>query len=151
MEPENQNAQPTQEPVVSDAEMKMPEESFGATGEGSDKTTHLGIILGILIVLLVLILGGLYLWGTTLTSTPDVQVAPVAERPTAEENNEPESSTADAQVQALETVSTSNEIDAIAADIESTNLDALDAELADIDAELDAARAEAAPSAYVRG
>ena len=57
---------------------------------------------------------------------------------TAEENNEPESTTADAQVQALETVSTSNEIEAIEADIESTDLDELDAELEAIDAELDA-------------
>jgi len=135
MEAENKN---TQEPVVSDSEMKMPEERFGVTAAEDDQTTHLGIILGVLIVLLVLILGGLYLWGTTLTTTPDVQIAPVAERPTAEENNEPESTTADAQVQALETVSTSNEIEAIEADIESTDLDELDAELEAIDAELDA-------------
>jgi ABC-type Na+ efflux pump permease subunit len=136
MEQENQTPQ---EPVISDSEMKMPEERFGATVEPSDKTTHLGIILGILIVLLVLILGGLYIWGTMLQNS----VAPIeknpAVRPTPEENNEPESPTADAQVQALETVSTSNEIDALEADIESTNLDALDAELDAIDAELDAA------------
>lgn len=136
MEQENQNPQ---EPVISDVEMKMPEESFGTPVEHSDKTTHLGIILGILIVLLVLILGGLYLWGATLQNSPaPVQTTPVV-RPTPEENNEPESTTADAQVQALETVSTSNEIEAIQADIESTNLDELDAELDAIDAELDAA------------
>ena len=135
MEQENTN---TQEPVISDTEMKMPEESFGPSGVQPEKTTHLGIILGVLIVLLVLILGGLYLWGTTLQG-PVEKPEPAATRPTAEENNEPESTTADAQIQALETVSTSNEIEAIEADIESTNLDALDAELNAIDAELDAA------------
>jgi len=136
MEQENQNPE---EPIISDAEMKMPEENFGTSMETSDTTTHLGIILGILIVLLVLILGGLYLWGSTLQNVPVTPAAPALERPTAEENNEPESTTADAQVQALETVSISNEIEAIEADIESTNLDALDAELEAIDAELDAA------------
>jgi flagellar basal body-associated protein FliL len=128
----------TEEPTVSDSEMKMPEEHFGTTANADKNTTHLGIILGILIVLLVLILGGLYLWGTTLQNVSEVQVAPDVERPSAEENNEPESTTADAQVQALETVSTSNEIDAIEADIESTNLDELDAELEAIDAEMEA-------------
>ena len=135
MEQENKN---TQEPVVSETEMKMPEENFGATTEIPDRTTHLGIILGILIVLLVLILGGLYLWGTTLQTTPTSTV-PNIERPTAEENNEPESTNAEAEVETLGALSTSNEIDAITADIESTNLDELDAELDAIDTELDAA------------
>jgi uncharacterized protein HemX len=124
-----------QEPTISDSEMKMPEEHFGVTAGKSKDTTHLGIILGILIVLLVLILGGLYLWGTTLQNIPEIQEV---QRPADEENNEPESTTAEAQVQALETVSTSNEIDAIEADIESTNLDELDAELEAIDAEMEA-------------
>jgi len=135
MEQENQN---TQEPIVSDVEMKMPEDHYSAP-ESDDNTTQLGIILGVLIVLLVLILGGLYLWGSTMsTDTTPQQPTPAAVRPTPEENNEPESTTADAQVQALETVSTSNEIGALEADIESTNLDELDAELEAIDAELEA-------------
>jgi len=136
MEQENQN---TQEPVIEDSEMemKMPENSFG-TSASEDNTTHLGIILGILIVLLALILGGLYLWGTTLQDTQEVSTAPVEQNPTVDENSEPESDTTDVQVQALESVSASNEIEAIEADIESTNLDELDAELEAIDAELDA-------------
>jgi ABC-type Na+ efflux pump permease subunit len=133
MERENKNVS---EPVISDTEMKMPEESFGAASETSDRTTHLGIILGILIVLLVLILGGLYLWGSTLQTTPTATV-PNIQRPTVEENNEPESTNAEAEVETLGALSTSNEINAIAADIESTNLDDLDAEMEAIEAELD--------------
>ena len=130
----------TQEPVISPDEMKMPEEGFAPTSASSEKTTQLGIILGVLIVLLVLILGGLYLWGTTMMNDDMMNdQQPLVERPTAEQNNEPESVTADAQIQALETVSTSNDINAIEADINSTNLDALDSELNAIDAELDAA------------
>ncbi len=133
-----QNTTQEQEPVISETEMKMPEESFtGATG--ADKTAHLGAILGVLIVILVLILGGLYIWGNTMMNNIDEM--PMEEtsiqRPTPEENNEPESNTADAQIQALETVSTSNEIEAIEADIESTELDSLDAELNAIDSELE--------------
>jgi len=134
MEQENN----TQEPVVAEGEMKMPEERFGSTAHTPERTTHLGIILGILIVILVLILGGLYLFGTTLQNSNMDTMNDAATRPTADQNNEPESTTADAQVQALETVSTSNEISAIEADISSTNLDAIDAELNAIDAELNA-------------
>ncbi len=127
------NTNPTPEPVIAPDELKMPEEAMRAS-HGGDEAATLPIILGVIIVMLVLILGGLYLWGSTLGPAPlDTNDGA---RPTAEENNEPESNTADAQVQALETVSTSNEIDAIEADLEATNLDAIDMELGTIDAEL---------------
>lgn len=129
MQPQNN---PT-EPIISDDELKLPEEAMQATHAGNEHSA-LPVILGVIIVLLVLILGGLYLWGTTLGPAP----LPTDDslRPTAEENNEPESNTADAQVQALETVSTSNTLEAIEADVEATNLDAIDSELGTIDAEL---------------
>ncbi|MFT7507007.1 MAG: hypothetical protein ACI92I_000144 [Acidimicrobiales bacterium] len=140
MEQENQNSQ---EPVVTPNEMKMPEEAFGGSSITTEEpTTHLGIILGVLIVLLILILSGLYLWTTTLTSEAPIVNTPVVERPTAEENNEPESTKAEAEVETLQAVSTSDEIDAIEADIESTNFDELDAEMEAITAELDAALEE---------
>ncbi len=122
-------------PVISDDELKLPEEAMHATHAGHEQSA-LPVILGVIIVLLVLVLGGLYLWGTTLGPAP--LPADESLRPTAEENNEPESNTADAQVQALETVSTSNSLEAIEADVEATNLDAIDSELGAIDAELNA-------------
>ncbi|MFT5036624.1 MAG: hypothetical protein ACI9VM_000186 [Candidatus Azotimanducaceae bacterium] len=127
------------DPIVSDdVEMHMPGDSAVMPEAAPEKSSILGPILGLLIVVLVLILGGLYLWGNTLKS--DTPAPPVAvERPTPEENNEPESENAEAQVQATQAVSTSDELDAIVADLESTDLESLEAEMNAIEAELDAA------------
>lgn len=135
MEPNNEKG-----PIISEEEMKMPEDTFGSNGNmgESDKSTQLGVILGILIVILVLILGGLYLWGTTIQKVSDELVAPSAETSTTEENDGSENTNEAANVETVGTLSTSNELEAIEADIESTNLDQLDAELDTIDAELDA-------------
>lgn len=122
--------------AIPDSEMKMPEEE--TSNDNKLNSSSLGIILGVLIVILVLILAGLYLWGVTLKDN-SYQPAPTSSRPTAEENNEPESTNAEAEVETLQAVSTSDEIDAIEADIEATNLDEIEAELNAIDAELDAA------------
>lgn len=98
-------------------------------------TSHLGPIIGVLIIMLVLILGGLYLWGRELSKGP----AATEIIPREIENNEPETTRAEADAEILQTTSTSDEITAIEADIESTELDTLDAELEEIDRELDAA------------
>ena len=126
------------EPNIPPEELKMPEESFGAAE--SKGPSILGPILAVLIVVLILLLGGLYLWGTTLNISEPAYTEPI-ERPTPEENNEPESTTAEADVQVLETVSTSDELSAIEADLESTTIDELDT-LNQIDAEFDAAASE---------
>ena len=138
-----ENEAKKQPPQIDESEMKMPTEStFGR--HDHESPSHLGPILGVLIVLLVLILGGLYLWGSTLMDNA-IEEAAVENLPTTRTpteipvNNEPENANARAEVEALETVSTSDEIEAIEADIDATNLDSLDAELDAIDAELDAA------------
>ncbi len=115
--------------------MKMPENS-GLKMETTEAATVVNSpILLILTILLVIILGGMYYWFNTMNTEAPV-VMPVAERPTAEQNNEPESTTAEAQVETMQAVSTSDELTAIEADLEATNLDSLDAELEAIDAEL---------------
>ncbi len=135
-----------QPPKVDQNEMKMPTEShFGR--HDHESPSHLGPILGVLIVVLVLILGGLYLWGSMLVNQtiPNsyVEDLPAPRVPTEiKENNDPENANARADLSSLQTVSTSNEIDAIEADIEATDLDTLDAELNAIDAELEAALEE---------
>ena len=133
---ESVDQDPSVDPTtLPDSEMVMPESEEPTEAHHSS----LGIILGVLVVILVLILGGLYLWGTTMkTYDEPMELPPVPERPTAEKNNEPESTNAEAEVEVLETVSTSDEIEAIEADLEATDLDALDAELDIIEAELDA-------------
>ncbi len=107
-------------------EMRMPEN----LNESHHK--HLGPVLGALILVLVLILGGLYLWGSKLNE----EVMPV---PDTLINNEPETPRAAADQALMETVSTSDELSAIEADLGSSNLDALDTDITAIDAELNAA------------
>ena len=108
--------------------------------EGSDSIithAHAGPIIGVLSLMLILILGGLYMWGGLLAK-PAV-VAPI-EKPIV--NNEPETPRAVADTQILEIMSPSDEISAIEADLESTRLDSLDADLNTMDAEFEAALAE---------
>ncbi len=129
-----------QTPDFSGEEMKLPENSTDSIETTETKSTVSGAVLIVLALLLVTILAGLYYWFTTINNVTSTQPQPITvERPTIEENNEPESTEAEAEVETLGAVSTSDEIEAIEADIESTNLDELDAELNAIDAELDAA------------
>ncbi len=131
MNEEQHNPESVDIDSIPESEMKMP----AGTEVVAEEKSSMGIILGVLIVILVLILGGLYLWGTTLQNNTE----PAAiERPTAAENNEPESTNAEADVETLQTVSSSDELAAIEADLEATDLDTLDAELQAIEAELDA-------------
>ena len=104
------------------------------------ETVANGPVLFLLVVLLIGILAGMYYWFIVLQNQTSNPVA-VPVRPTAEQNNEPESTTAEAQVEALNTVSTSDELNAIEADLESTSLDGLEAELQAIEAELEASTA----------
>lgn len=92
---------------------------------------HVGPVLGILIVVLILILGGLYLWGSMLQENTALETT---ERTLP--NNEPETPRAQADQDILMTTSSSVEIEAIYADLESTNLNDLDSELDTIDTEM---------------
>lgn len=112
----------------------MPEESFGRLNRTAHKTSYTGVVLGILIILLVFIFAGLYIWSGMLQKNIDPIIPAEIVRPTAEENNEPESTNAEADVQILQTLSTSDEISAIQADLESTNLGTLDSDLTALEA-----------------
>lgn len=98
--------------------------------------SHVGPILGVLVVMLVLIFGGLFLWGSMLDKEAEV----LPEPPIL--NNEPETPRAIADQQILETLSPSDELDAIDADLGSSNFDSIDADMTTIDAELNAAFGE---------
>lgn len=134
-EEQNQDTTPVTQPVAED--MKMPQNSAPMIDESAEKPVRGPVIL-LLGVLLLAVLVGLAMWFTDINKAPSVAPAPV-ERPTDEQNNEPESTTAKAQTDNLEVVSTSDEISAIEADIEATDIEALDAELEAIEAELNAA------------
>lgn len=100
-----------------------PQKPFGA-----DTSLTRGIVIGLLIIAGAVLVGGLYLWGSMLN-----QPAPQEPIP---ENHEPETPRADADIQILSTVSSSDDISAIEADLNSTNLDNLDQETALIDNDL---------------
>ena len=89
--------------------------------------------LGLIIVGIVVGVGLLYLWGSFLKPS-DLTQAPAVTRV----NNEPETPRALADVQSLQTVSPSDELHAIHADIESTQLDTLDTEVQGMDSEVTA-------------
>ena len=96
-----------------------------------DPRTHMGPILGVLIILLVIILGGLYLWGSMLNNeaVSETQVFSIP-------NNEPETPRAVVDQEIMTTTSSSDSLEAIEADIEGTNLDNLDTELNTLDQEI---------------
>ncbi len=127
-----------QAPDFSNEEMKMPETAMVQNQSQDSSSIINGPLLLILAVLLIIILGGMYYWFSTMNLSDAPQPAPTT-RPSIEENNEPESTTAEAQVETMQAVSTSDELTAIEADLEATNLESLDAELEAIDAELEAA------------
>lgn len=113
-----------------DFEMRVPESYV----EGSLRS-HIGPILGVITLMLALILGGLYIWGGMLTEQAVVVPPPII-------NNEPETPRAEADIQILKTLSPSDEISAIEADLLSTDNNSLDADLTTIDAEFEAALAQ---------
>ncbi len=129
-------------PYFSDEELKVPEGSLmSRAGSGASQGNPLiPLILATLVLFLLLILAGLYYWQQLLQNNLGLEA--ISDRPTAVENQEPESDTARAQTQAAETMSTSDELTAIEADLESTNLDALDTELNAIDAEVESAEGQ---------
>lgn len=100
-----------------------------------EQVSHFGLIIGALIIVLALVLGGLYVWSRMMIdpATP----IPTPERPSAAQNNEPESTTAEARAETLDVVSTSDELDVIEADLEATKLDDFESDLNAIDAELE--------------
>lgn len=132
----DENKKTVQAPDFSNEEMKMPENAVLQTHTRSESTSVInGPLLAFLTILLVLLLAGMYYWFATLPKPEAVVPAPA--RPTVEQNNEPESTTAEAQVETTQAVSPSDELSAIEADLEATDLDSLDSELQAIDTEID--------------
>jgi len=131
--------QPIIEPNFEGEEMKIPQTQPATESTVAPTQSILSTaIISILVIALLAIFAGLGYWYYTVMSTPTI-TTPTPTRPSLEMNNEPESTTAEARTQTLDVVSTSDEIEVIEADILSTNLDDLDAELTAIDTELNAA------------
>lgn len=127
------------EPNFEGEVMKMPTETNIAPVD--DRPSGINKSLLLMIIGLLILVGGLMAyWYFVLNTTPVITEPPT--RPTLETNKEPETPTATAQTESFGAMSTSDEISAIEADIESTNLDSLETELPQIDAELNATASE---------
>ena len=125
-----------QEPFdLTNVEFKMPEENFLSPTEQQQPSRSLVWVLVLIIILLVLILGGLIWWGFEISKTPEqpIETIPTVTRPTPEENNEPESTNAEADVSTILTTSSSGDWPDIKADIEATDLNKPLSELTTID------------------
>ncbi len=115
-------------------EMKLPEENFLSTEPTTKKVSGKPILLVGIILILIGILGGLLWWGSEFIELPEsFTPVSVSIRPTAEENDEPESNNAEADVQIIRTVSPSSDPAAIEADLVGSNIEALDSDLQTID------------------
>ena len=121
------------------------QDEAGHTAPNTDTTTvsadhsieshaALGPIIAVLVLILVVILGGLYMWGSALTRTDITPAAPIN---TGLDNREPETPRTKADVQINSTLSSSDDLGAIKSDLESTELENLDQELDAIYNELD--------------
>lgn len=111
---------PVQEPVApTPPQQPTPEEGLDDGGAGP--------IIGSIIVILVIIAGGVYFWLERTDNSAEIEALLNEEVP-AEDN----------VLSGLQEVETSDDIDAIEADLEGTDLDSLDDELGNIDALLEA-------------
>ena len=126
----------TKEPNFEGEEMKLPESDEQYLDAEKPQTKSSPWVLVFLFIFLSLILAGLIYWYQLATQLPLLEPAPT--RPTAEMNQEPETTNAVAEVESLDVMSTSDEIPAIEADLESTDLNNLETELLQIETELEA-------------
>lgn len=118
--------------------MKLPESGHlpsGLHAESRLPKKEFGLVIWALVVVLGIMLVALVVWYLYLSQQPETVTASSL-RPTPEQNREPESRNAQTDVRALGTLSTSRDLNAIEADLESTQLDGLVTELDRIQAEL---------------
>ena len=122
---------PQSEPIVSDDEMIIP----GQSAPTEQSSNIRAVAIGLLVTALILIFIGLFVWGSLL-SQPVSEPTPSALRPTAAENNEPESTRAEAVVETAAALSPSDSLDAIVADLENTDTRSVRNDLTTIEGEL---------------
>lgn len=94
--------------------------------EERNEKKSIGPIIGMVIILVIIIFGGLYYWGGQIKNQKE------QENVTSEEILEQK----DPALEALEIQNSSNEIKDIEVDLDLTNLEGLDKELENIDAEI---------------
>ena len=122
--PEEQSGMPSQSEGTQQAPTQEEASSSGQTQQKS-----MGPMLGIVIIVVLLVLGGFYFWGTQIKDKSQVQE-------NAEVTAEDIANQEDTALENLNTQSTSDEIDDIEADLDATDLESLDSELDAFDQDL---------------
>lgn len=113
------NVPPTAPPPQNLPTGTPPQASFN-----HDEGKPVGAIIGIIIIVIVLAIGGLYFWGSRLNKlTPSMDTTQNAEQMIAE----------DTQIQNLAELSPGDDLDSITNDLIDTDLDNLDEELDEIE------------------
>jgi len=124
-EKETPQAQPQEEAIVPETPQNQGEPVPNTLSEDpAPQKGGIGPLVGIIIIVAVLIIGGLYFWGAKLAKDEQHNM-------TAEEIANQE----DPQMEALTQQSSSDDLSAIEADVSATDLDNLDKELGNIDTE----------------
>jgi hypothetical protein len=103
-----------------------------SSGDWPQKQGQVGPIIGIIIIVIVLALGGLYVWGARLNraDTNNTETGP------GNQSAQDISTAGDPALDNLKTQGTSDELDAICDDLEPTSLDGHDTEMKSINTEL---------------
>ena len=133
------NQEPNQEMEQTPAE-NQPEEARQFTPEPvpeqvpepTPETNSAGPIVGIIVIVILIVLAGFYFWGSSLQNTGVIE-APVVEEAAEDAAALP---TEEASASVGAPLSGSDEIADLETDLDTTDLENLDAELADIEAEL---------------
>lgn len=91
----------------------------------TQKDSTVGPLIGSIVIILIVIIGGLYFWGSLITS----------KKAEIEEKNLLEDQIKALEVEQTAKQSTSTDVNSIEADLKTTNVDSLDSEISDIDKE----------------
>lgn len=117
-------------PIIPKEEFTFP--NRGESVHTSHPHTFRLVLIGLVVVLFLIFLG-LVGWFYLMQQTPE-PIAPTITRPTAAENNEPESPTAEAAAAAQQTTSPSTALSSIETDLNGTELPDLEPLFADVEA-----------------
>jgi cytoskeletal protein RodZ len=88
-----------------------------------------GALIGTIIVIVILVVGGFYLWNTRVQPKIEEKTVPPTEQPLGQQTTEDQASNADPATTALAAQSSSDETASIEADLNATDLNNMDTEL----------------------
>lgn len=129
---EEMHTTPSVEEAPPTQEVPIPED--GGTELKHNTSSH-NLVIVLVVAITVSVLALMYIWGSSVSNdlpTPPTEHAPVPITTSVE----------DPQTEVLENVNSADEITAIEEDLESTELESLDAEVKQIEKEIDSALAE---------